>query len=67
MGLDVSKKFIRWLDKLERDGLIVLNGEHITPLLQRDKVGGLNGRDVGAFCYEHGLQTSPKADDPISG
>ncbi|EOA1825149.1 helicase RepA family protein [Raoultella planticola] len=37
MGFDVAKKFTRWLDKLEKDGLIALDGERITPLSQRDK------------------------------
>ncbi len=39
MGFDVSKKFARWLDKLEKDGLIAFDGEHITPLPHRNKVG----------------------------
>lgn len=39
MGFDVSKKFTRWLDKLEKDGLITLDGEHITPLPHRHKMG----------------------------
>ncbi|EJD7270738.1 AAA family ATPase [Klebsiella pneumoniae] len=37
MGFDVAKKFTRWLDKLEKDGLIALDGDRITPLSQRDK------------------------------
>lgn len=37
MGFDVAKKFTRWLDKLEKDGLIAVDGERITPLSQRDK------------------------------
>ncbi|MEI7161296.1 helicase RepA family protein [Pectobacterium versatile] len=39
MGFDVNKKFTRWLDKLEKDGLIAFDGESITPLSQRNKVG----------------------------
>lgn len=39
MGFDVNKKFTRWLDKLEKDGLIAFDGERITPLSQRNKVG----------------------------
>ncbi|WCG84985.1 AAA family ATPase [Pectobacterium sp. A5351] len=39
MGFDVNKKFSRWLDKLEKDGLIAFEGERITPLSQRNKVG----------------------------
>ena len=39
MGFDVSKKFTRWLDKLEKDGLIALDGEHITPLPHRHQIG----------------------------
>ncbi|KHT23148.1 AAA family ATPase [Pectobacterium brasiliense] len=39
MGFDVNKKLTRWLDKLEKDGLIVFEGERITPLSQRNKVG----------------------------
>ncbi|MEK8076632.1 hypothetical protein AABD51_12740 [Pectobacterium carotovorum] len=39
MGFDVNKKFTRWLDKLEKDGLIAFEGEQITPLSQRNKVG----------------------------
>ncbi|WP_238550849.1 helicase RepA family protein [Dickeya chrysanthemi] len=39
MGFDVNKKFSRWLDKLEKDGLIAFDGESITPLSQRNKVG----------------------------
>ncbi|MBN3065165.1 hypothetical protein H5A21_14010 [Pectobacterium aquaticum] len=39
MGFDVNKKFTRWLDKLEKDGLIAFEGERITPLSQRNKVG----------------------------
>ncbi|MHA7845180.1 hypothetical protein [Serratia sp. D1N4] len=39
MGFDVSKKFARWLDKLEKDGLFSFDGEHITPLPHRNKVG----------------------------
>lgn len=31
MGFDVAKKFTRWLDKLEIDGLIHINGENICP------------------------------------
>lgn len=31
MGFDVSKKFTRWLDKLETEGLISIDGEHICP------------------------------------
>ncbi|MFP1773965.1 integrase domain-containing protein [Lonsdalea quercina] len=39
MGFDVNKKFTRWLDKLEKDGLIAFDEESITPLSQRNKVG----------------------------
>ncbi len=39
MGFDVNKKFTRWLDKLEKDGLIAFDGERITPLSQRNKMG----------------------------
>ncbi|CRG50312.1 putative regulatory prophage protein [Yersinia wautersii] len=31
MGFDVAKKFTRWLDKLEIDGLINIDGENICP------------------------------------
>ncbi|CNI30663.1 putative regulatory prophage protein [Yersinia aldovae] len=31
MGFDVAKKFTRWLDKLEIDGLIHIDGENICP------------------------------------
>lgn len=31
MGFDVSKKFTRWLDKLETEGLISIDGEDICP------------------------------------
>ena len=39
MGFDVSKKFSRWLDKLEKDNLITLRGEEIIPLPYQTKVG----------------------------
>ncbi len=39
MSFDVNKKFTRWLDKLKKDGLIAFDGERITPLSQRNKVG----------------------------
>ncbi|WP_269083054.1 hypothetical protein [Pectobacterium carotovorum] len=35
----MNKKFTRWLDKLEKDGLIAFEGEQISPLSQRNKVG----------------------------
>ncbi|WP_348524015.1 AAA family ATPase [Pectobacterium brasiliense] len=44
MGFDVNKKFTRWLDKLEKDGLIAFEGERITPLSQRNKVGDVYDR-----------------------
>lgn len=44
MGFDVNKKFTRWLDKLEKDGLIAFEGERITPLSQRNKVGIKRGK-----------------------
>jgi putative DNA primase/helicase len=31
MGFDVGKKFTRWLDKLESEGLISIDGENIRP------------------------------------
>lgn len=43
MGFDVSKKFTRWLDKLEKDGLIALNGKRIKPLPHRHKMGEYAG------------------------
>ncbi|RUS68100.1 Tyrosine recombinase XerC [Saezia sanguinis] len=34
IGLDVDKKFGRWLDKIENAGLIAIDGEMITPLVE---------------------------------
>nr|WP_247712306.1 AAA family ATPase [Morganella morganii] len=39
MNFDVSKKFSRWLDKLEKDNLIAFRGEEIIPLPHQTKVG----------------------------
>ncbi|HDF2329016.1 TPA: AAA family ATPase [Morganella morganii] len=39
MNFDVSKKFSRWLDKLEKDNLIAFRGEEIIPLPCQTKVG----------------------------
>lgn len=39
MGFDVAKKFTRWLDKLEKEGRVIIDGEDIRPLSQGNKVG----------------------------
>lgn len=39
MGYDVSKKFTRWLEKLEKDGLVICEGEHISPRSLHNVVG----------------------------
>lgn len=39
MGFDVAKKFTRWLDKLEKEGRVIIDGEDIRPLSQENKVG----------------------------
>lgn len=39
MGFDVAKKFTRWLDKLEKEGRVIIDGEDIRPLSQDNKVG----------------------------
>jgi len=39
MGFDVSKKFTRWLDKLEKEGRVICDGEHIRPVSLELKAG----------------------------
>lgn len=39
MGFDVSKKFTRWLDKLEKEGRVICDGEHIRPVSLEYKAG----------------------------
>lgn len=59
MGFDVSKKFARWLDKLEKDGLIVFDGERITPLPHRNKMGINRGISGGIWLSSHGIRHVP--------